>query len=154
MKFYAIRQNHLYQRTYKNGSRKSSRTVTVFVMRDKAAAELEKQNPLKRPLNRIGISVSKKVGDAVHRNRAKRLIREAYRQMDKLYGVKKGFLVVICPKIECTVSKEGDVYRDMLYCFSSLDMLCGKKSNRQNANVEPSRNIIADDNAAAETDIK
>ena len=138
MKFYAISQNHLYQKAYKTGARKSSRTVTVFVLKDKAADLLQKQNPEKKKLNRVGISVSKKVGDAVHRNRAKRLIREAYRQIDKLYGINRGFLVVICPKTECTVRKEGDVYKDMLYCFSSLDMLCRKK-NGAPADVKPSK---------------
>ena len=154
MKFFAIKQNYLYQRTFKTGARKSSRTVTVFVLKDKYASSLEKQNPLKKPLNRIGISVSKKVGDAVHRNRAKRVIREAYRQIDKSFEVKKGYLIVIVPKTECTVRKEGDVYRDMLYCFSSLDMLCGKNAVADTGNAQPSKNISADDNSSARSDIK
>ena len=154
MKFYAIRDNYLYRKAYKNGAHKSSRTLTVFVLKDKAAAMLAKQNPLKVPINRIGISVSKKVGDAVHRNRAKRVIREAYRQIDKNSGIKKGYLIVIVPKTECTVRKEGDVYRDMLYCFSSLDMLCGKNTVSDTGNAQPSKNISADDNSFARSDIK
>lgn len=136
MKFIAISENHLYRKVYKAGARKSTRTITVFVMKDKAAAVLEKQNPLKKRINRVGISVSKKVGDAVHRNRAKRLVREAYRQIDKLYGIKRGFLVVICPKTECTVCKMGDVYGDMLYSLSSLGMLCTGKDGKP-ANDSP-----------------
>lgn len=141
MKFYAISENYLYQKVYKGGSRKTAHTLTVFVMKDKAAAVLEKRNPQKEPLNRIGISVSKKVGDAVHRNRAKRLIREAYRQIDKLYGVKKGFLIVICPRSECTVRKEGDVYKDMLYCLSSLDMLCAGKEETSLSKNKPEKPV-------------
>ena len=153
MKFYAIRENYLYKRAYKNGAHKSSRTVTVFVIKDKAAAVLEKQNPLKTPINRIGISVSKKVGDAVHRNRAKRVIREAYRQIDKNCGIKTGFLIVICPRTECTVCKEGDVYRDMMYCLSSLDMLCGKKNRTKSACVPPSQNGTDPQKDADRTDM-
>ena len=33
-----------------------------------------------RPFNRLGITAGKKIGNAVHRNRAKRLIRLAYRE--------------------------------------------------------------------------
>ena len=154
MKFYAISQNHLYQKVYKSGARKSSRTITVFVMKDRAAALLEKQNPQKEKLNRVGISVSKKVGDAVHRNRAKRLIREAYRQIDKLYGIRRGFLVVICPKIECTVRKEGDVYKDMLYCLTSLNMLCGNKSCETHGNHQPPKNNVPTDYLDSDPDVK
>ena len=123
MKPYALKDNYLFRKTYHAGKRKSSRTVTVYVLRDKAAGLLRKRNPMKQTINRVGISASKKVGGAVQRNRAKRLIREAYRQIDKTIGIKKGFLVVIVPKPECTVCKMQDVKRDLLYCLSSLEML-------------------------------
>ena len=123
MKFYAIRENHLYQKAYKSGRRKSSQSLTVYVLKDKMAALLRKRNPEKKTLNRIGLSVSKKVGGAVQRNRAKRVIREAYRQIDKMYGVKKGFLVVICPRSRCSVIKMQDVMSELTYCLRKLEML-------------------------------
>lgn len=123
MKFYAIRENHLYHKAYKSGRKKSAQSLTVYVLKDKMAALLRKRNPEKKTLNRIGISVSKKVGGAVQRNRAKRLIREAYRQIDKMYGVKRGFLIVICPRSRCTVLKMQDVLAELTYCLRKLEML-------------------------------
>lgn len=123
MKFYAITENHLYKKAYRAGNRKSSYTVTVYVLRDKAAGLLRKRNPMKVTLNRIGISASKKIGGAVQRNRAKRVIREAYRMIDKAYGIKRGYLIVIVPKTECTVCSMKECRRDLAYCLRKLDML-------------------------------
>ncbi|MBE6541691.1 MAG: ribonuclease P protein component [Ruminococcaceae bacterium] len=123
MKFYAIRENHLYKKAYRGGSRKSTKTLSVYVLRDRAAGLLRKQNPTHQTINRIGISASKKVGGAVQRNRAKRVIREAYRKIDKEFGVKKGYLIVLVPRPECTVCKMQDVLRDLTYALGAIDML-------------------------------
>lgn len=123
MKFYAITENHLYRKAYKNGKRTSTRSISVYVLRDRHAALLKKQNPEKKNLNRIGISASKKIGGAVQRNRAKRVIREAYRQIDKETGVRTGYLIVIVPRTECTVLKMQDVKRDLHYALAKADLL-------------------------------
>lgn len=123
MKLYSLKENHLYRKSYRLGKKKGSSTVVVYVLRDKAAALLKKQNPQKQKLNRVGISASKKVGGAVQRNRAKRVIRESYRLIDKEIGVKKGYLIVIVPREKCTVCSMQEVKRDLTYCLESLEML-------------------------------
>ena len=123
MKFLRIKENGLFRKAYKAGRRKGSRTVTVFVLKDRAAEYLRRSHPERLIVNRLGISASKKVGGAVQRNRAKRVIREAYREIDKTYGIKKGFLIVITPRPECTVTKMQNVKNDLLYCLRSLDMI-------------------------------
>lgn len=80
MKLFPITENHLYQKAYKKGERAPSRSVCVYVLRDRAAEKIRKANPMGEYLNRVGISASKKIGGAVQRNRAKRVVREAYRQ--------------------------------------------------------------------------
>lgn len=123
MKFTAITENHLYQKAYRKGNRKSAGTLGVFVLKDKHAALLQKRHPLKIRVNRIGISASKKVGGAVERNRAKRVIREAYRQIDRELGVKTGYLIVITPYPKAANVKMQVVKKDLRSCLSRLDML-------------------------------
>ena len=136
MKHQSLKENHLFRMTYRKGGRKSSDTVTVYVLKDKAARLLRKQNPMKETVNRIGISASKKVGGAVQRNRAKRVIREALRQIDHSAGLKKGYLIVVVPKPECTVCKMQDVKSDLLRCLEAVNLTAGTRKS-----PEPERNM-------------
>ncbi len=63
-----IRKRSEYQTIYDKGLRIPSASFVLFVMRNRAG----------RP--RLGITVTRKVGGAVRRNRAKRLVREIFRR--------------------------------------------------------------------------
>lgn len=123
MKQRAISENHLYRKAYQGGRRAAAKTLCVYVLRDKKSNQLKKANPEKKAINRVGIAASKKIGGAVERNRAKRVIREAYRLTEAGIGIKKGNLVVIAARNAATVSKMQDVMRDLQYCLRRLDML-------------------------------
>ncbi len=131
MKLTAIKENHLYRKTYQGGKRAAAASLCVYVLRDRKSNILKKANPEKKAINRVGIAASKKIGGAVERNRAKRVIREAYRLIDASIGVKKGYLVVIAARESATVVKMQDAMRDMQYCLRRLDMLENK--NEQNS---------------------
>ena len=123
MKQLAIKENHLYQKAYKRGAKASSRSLSVYVLRDRRAEFIRRADPLKRQHNRVGISASKKIGGAVERNRAKRVIREAYRLTDRELGIKRGFIIVIAARERSAVCKMQDVKRDLQYALAKLDML-------------------------------
>ena len=91
MKFISLTENHLFSKAYRSPQKALTRTVAVYVMKDRLEKKLKKENPLKESLNRVGISASKKVGGAVERNRAKRVVREAYRRTELECGIKKGY---------------------------------------------------------------
>ena len=123
MKNYPIREHHLYNKAFHRGERFVGRLVAVYVLRDYAAKRLMLANPQKQYLNRVGLSVGKRLGGAVGRNRAKRLLREAYREIKLRYGIKTGYLVVLAARDALVGKKTQDVVLDMTTCFSRLGML-------------------------------
>ena len=122
MKETAIKENHLYLKAFRKGGRCVGKTVAVYVLKDYAAKKLMLAHPEKKYVNRLGLSVTKKVGGAVQRNRAKRIIRAAYRQLVKNKSIKTGFLIVISAKPEIAGMSSKDVYTDLSRAMHKLDM--------------------------------
>ncbi len=68
-----LKKNEDFKRVYKEGRSAAGRYLVLCV----------KKNELGK--NRLGISVSKKVGNSVVRHRIKRLIKEAYRNNEEYF---------------------------------------------------------------------
>ena len=73
-----------FQQVYDRGVRLNGRFCTLFVL------------PNHQDAGRLGIAATKKLGGAVQRNRAKRLIREVFRRNK----IASGFDVVVVPRRE------------------------------------------------------
>ena len=134
MKNTAIRENHLYNKAYRNGKRSVGRYTAVYVLRDLAAGKLKKENPQKVCVNRLGLSVSKKIGGAVQRNRAKRIIRAAYDALRS--DLKTGFLIVISARNAINGQKSTDVQRELEIAFSNLGLLGGESARAKRSETE------------------
>ena len=63
----SLKKNRDFQKVYRNGTSKGNRYLVMYVLKNQYMK------------NRLGISVSKKVGNSVVRHRTTRLIRESYR---------------------------------------------------------------------------
>ncbi len=126
MKYTTIKEHHLFDKTFQKGTRFGGRYVTVFVLRDLAAKRLKLENPLKQGYNRFGVSVGKKVGGAVQRNRVKRILRAGYRSVEP--ELKTGFLVVLVPRTGVLQATSTDIERDLRVGFSKIGMFRTSKS--------------------------
>ena len=76
--------------------------------------------------NRVGITTSKKIGKAVTRNRARRVIRAAYRQNEEL--LKTGYDFVFVARAKTAEMKSDDLAKVMKKLFEK-----GKVINEKSA---------------------
>ena len=126
MKHSAIKENHLYNKVFRRGDRFIGKLVTVHILTDYAAKKRMLAHPLKLWTNRVGLSVSKKLGGAVERNRAKRVIRAAYDSVKS--ELKTGNLIVISPRSAIASAKSTDVTRELRNAFGELGLLLTPKT--------------------------
>lgn len=85
-----------FDRVYKHGRSQASRHLVVYVFPDEAVGA-----------PRIGLSVPRKVGTAVERNRVKRLLREAFEQARAELGEGYDVVVVARPAASELAQREG-----------------------------------------------
>ena len=123
MKPYAIKENHLYKKTFQRGKHWSGKLVSVYVLRDLAAKKLKKAHPQKQYINRIGLSVPKREGGAIERNRVKRIIRAGLQGVERKYSLRRGYLIVIAARPGIERVKSPAVESELKYIFKKLDML-------------------------------
>lgn len=122
MKFRAICENHLYSKAYSKGKRAVTSALAVYVLPDYKAKKLAKAHPEGKTVNRIGLTTSVKLGGAVVRSRARRIIREGLRTLMKERELKVGYLIVIAARSTATKLKSTDIKRDLEYAFTKLGM--------------------------------
>ena len=83
----SLKKNQDFQKVYRKGTSQANRYLVMYVLR----------NEDEHMKNRLGISVSKKVGNSVVRHHLTRLIREVYRLHEDTFN--SGLDVVVIARV-------------------------------------------------------
>ena len=98
-RFTAVKQNSDFRRAYGRGKVYTSPALVTYIIKNRAG------------VCRIGITTSKKIGNAVKRNRARRVIRAAFLSMPPL---KQGYDIIFVARTRTVYKKSTEIAEAML----------------------------------------
>lgn len=106
----SIKLNKDFKRLYYRGKFKASPKIVTYCMkrRDKRCM--------------VGITTGKKIGNAVIRNRVRRIVKAAYCQLEREYDL-RGFDFVFVARGAAFGNKTDDIYREMKYQMKTLGVI-------------------------------
>ena len=109
-----LKENHVFSKLYAKGKCYRSQSVVVYVLKN----HRERQT-------KYGITVSKKRGKAVIRNRMRRKIREAYRLLYPY--IRKGYNIVIVARQQCENNSSASIKNELHDIFVKACLICEDK---------------------------
>lgn len=115
----SLKKNNDFQLVYKRGTSYANRYLVMYI----------KENQLNR--NRIGISVSKKVGNSVVRHHLTRLIRESYRLNEEKFCF--GYDIVVVVRVNGKNQNYHSLESALLH-LGRLHKVVSSKENEKNTN--------------------
>ena len=119
---YSLKENKQFKRLYVRGVSLTNNLLVLYSMKNGSSE------------NRLGITVNKKVGKAVIRNRVRRLVKESYRLKEKY--IKTGYDIVIVARVkanEATYAQISGAVHNLLKRASLLK----DKPIREKVIIEP-----------------
>ena len=105
----SLKNNYEVRRLYNQGQSAALPTLVVYVRKNK------------RPQNRVGYTVSVKLGHAVVRNRVRRRLREIYRLHEG--ELKSGYDVVVVARSRAVEASYWQLEKDYLHCLRKLELI-------------------------------
>lgn len=104
-----VKENYEFRRMYAKGKSGVSPCLVVYC------------RPNKRDHNRLGVTVSAKLGHAVVRNRIRRRLREIYRLSQP--KMKQGFDIILVARSRAVMATYQDLERAYFRMCEKLDLL-------------------------------
>ena len=105
----SLKKNHEFRRLYNKGKSAASQCVVVYSRRNGKAE------------NRLGVTVSTKIGGAVQRNRIRRRLKEIYRLNEEKLAA--GYDVVIVARMRSRFAGYRELETSVMALFGKLDLV-------------------------------
>ncbi|GIM28982.1 ribonuclease P protein component [Clostridium polyendosporum] len=121
-----LRKNIEFRNVYRRGKSFSNELLVLYIYNNR-----RNKDKSGTPYNRVGISVSKKVGKSVVRSRVKRLISESYRLNND--NVRTGHDLVFIARVAINEKTYWDIQKAMINLFYKAGLAVNEKDfNRVN----------------------
>lgn len=104
-----IKKNYEFRRLYAKGKSAVTPTLVIYTRRLKADG------------NRVGFTVTTRLGHAVTRNRVRRRLREIYRLHET--ELRRGAELVVVARSRAVTAAYGDLERDFLRACRKLSLM-------------------------------
>ncbi len=114
-KLIPICENRDYRRIYARGKSIVTPQIVIYISKNRLSNL------------RVGITTSKKIGNAVMRNRSRRIIREAFRLISP--DIKRGYDIILVARGKTPFLKSTDVREQLIKQLSKAGILDMKKEN-------------------------
>ncbi len=115
----SLKKNKDFQNVYKVGTSQANRYLVMYALENR------------REGNRLGISVSKKVGNSVVRHRITRLIRESYRLHEIQFH--SGLDIVVIARASARGRTYQEIESALLHLAGRHHILWGKSNGEENS---------------------
>jgi ribonuclease P protein component len=104
-----LRKNYEFKYVYNNGKVYSNNLLVMYIVENKSN------------YNKVGFSVSKKVGNSVVRNKVKRRIKECFRLNS--INIKKGYNIVFVSRVRAKDAVYKELEKAMISIFKKSQLL-------------------------------
>jgi len=105
----SLTKNHEFKRLYSKGNSAASKLVVVYCIRNG------------KEENKLGITVSTKLGGAVQRNRIRRRLKEIYRLNE--HSLRNGYNIVLVARLRSRYSGWSELEASVLSLFGKLGLI-------------------------------
>jgi len=110
-KYLTLKENTDFNRVYYRGKSSAKPALVVYALKNRVG------------ICRVGITTSKKTGNAVERNRSRRIIRAAYQSVFRSCELTGNYDLVFVSRSKTKYLKSTQVEKSMVECMKVLGVI-------------------------------